>query len=304
MKCAAQMECQWAVVSDLQSVISEPSVDPFDRQSFAQTNLLPAIESLASLISQLFLELQQAIASKGEMGTIMNIQSHSLPSIITPTELDQLYGYMNFIGCYKDEENRDLNGANFSSSTMTPIVCINFCKSHKYQYAGVQFSSYCFCGNSYGSYGAIAPSNCMYNCSGDVNQKCGGYYANAIMNVSYTLPADTYPSKEFTGTVPIVIVPTVRTVIDAGEPFTLISQILSNTAPNFVNIYVAPIDSTNYVKYPFGLVTVGRQVYNVSLPPSAISNDFQYYVEADFPSQTVYFPSTAPSIPQTVVVAP
>jgi len=185
---------------------------------------------------------------------------------------------------------------------MTPFNCASFCQSQNYLYAGVQYSSYCFCGNSYGSYGYLSPSQCMYNCSGDSTQKCGGDYANAVMYTNYTLPSAVYPSNDYIGTVPILIVPTVRTCILSNEMFGLTAQILSQTPPISVTINVAPLSSTNYVSYSLDIVTSGRQVYNVTVPSVSTSDDFQYYVEATFKTQTIYFPSTAPAIPQTVVV--
>ena len=50
-----------------------------------------------------------------------------------------------------------------------------------YSYAGVQSSSYCFCGNSYGKYGSSAA--CSKQCAGDANQICGGHWSNTIMRL-------------------------------------------------------------------------------------------------------------------------
>ncbi|MGA1862011.1 choice-of-anchor C family protein [Deferribacter thermophilus] len=90
----------------------------------------------------------------------------------------------NYIGCYKDQGDpqgltgRDLNGFIFHSNNMTPQMCINLCAQKGFKYAGVQYSSYCFCGNSYGKYGVA--NNCNMKCSGDQNQICGGTWANSI----------------------------------------------------------------------------------------------------------------------------
>jgi hypothetical protein len=43
-----------------------------------------------------------------------------------------------------------------------------------------QYSTQCFCGNSYGSYGSS--SNCNMSCSGDADSDfvCGGTWANSV----------------------------------------------------------------------------------------------------------------------------
>ena len=54
----------------------------------------------------------------------------------------------------------------------------------KYSYAGVQFKAYCFCGNSYGLYGAAAESECNMVCSGDNTQRCGGSSRNGVYKIT------------------------------------------------------------------------------------------------------------------------
>ena len=94
----------------------------------------------------------------------------------------------NYIGCYKDSgdpfgtENRDLNGFMLSKSDMTVKKCINLCKSKGFKYAGLEYSSYCFCGNSYGKYGKT--NNCNMKCSGNAKEICGGFWANSIYSVN------------------------------------------------------------------------------------------------------------------------
>ncbi|ELT93458.1 hypothetical protein CAPTEDRAFT_220791 [Capitella teleta] len=48
-----------------------------------------------------------------------------------------------------------------------------------YPYAGVQYSSHCYCGTSYGTYGPTI--GCNFPCTGDVSQRCGGFRANGVM---------------------------------------------------------------------------------------------------------------------------
>ncbi len=47
-------------------------------------------------------------------------------------------------------------------------------------YAGVQFSTACFCGDSYGAQGEATESDCNMQCSGNANQMCGGPSRNSV----------------------------------------------------------------------------------------------------------------------------
>ncbi len=93
-----------------------------------------------------------------------------------------------YLGCFKDQgdpyglRGRDLAAFGFGSDRMTPTLCMRECARRGYRYAGVQYSSQCFCGNSYGKYGRA--TNCNMKCTGDKNQTCGGSWANNIYNVT------------------------------------------------------------------------------------------------------------------------
>ncbi len=89
-----------------------------------------------------------------------------------------------YIGCFKDRGNpsgtqgRDLDGFMYGSKEMTPKMCIDICARKGFKYASVQYSSQCFCGNSYGKYGPA--NNCDMKCSGDPSKICGGFWANSV----------------------------------------------------------------------------------------------------------------------------
>lgn len=84
----------------------------------------------------------------------------------------------SYIGCFKDGSARDLSGFSVQDSTMNIEKCINTCRKHGFLYAGVQYASWCFCGNYYGKYGES--NNCNMKCSGNKSQICGGGWANSI----------------------------------------------------------------------------------------------------------------------------
>ncbi|KAJ4495692.1 glycosyl hydrolase family 71-domain-containing protein [Lentinula edodes] len=88
------------------------------------------------------------------------------------------------VGCIAEGTTgtrRALTGANYTNSAMTPAKCQSFCSS--YTYAGTEYSTQCYCGNSITNNGAtgsvVASSNCNSKCVGDSSQSCGGsYYLN------------------------------------------------------------------------------------------------------------------------------
>ena len=87
-----------------------------------------------------------------------------------------------YIGCYRDSGNRDLKGYSFSSNAMQIDDCAFMCKRKGFKYMGLQYSSYCFCGNDFGKYGKA--DNCNMPCNGNPNEICGGSWANSIYKLS------------------------------------------------------------------------------------------------------------------------
>lgn len=102
------------------------------------------------------------------------------------------------LGCYRDEkEFRLLSGyfINFKS-TNTPDKCVQLCLQSGFPYAGVQYSSECFCGSELPTDAVkLADSSCNMKCSGDQHEICGGYYA---INIYETGIASKYDCIIFT----------------------------------------------------------------------------------------------------------
>jgi hypothetical protein len=86
-----------------------------------------------------------------------------------------------YLGCFKDQPNRDLVGTMTNEPDMTSARCITICRSQGYAYAGTQYYTYCFCGNSFGH---NAASNCNTPCAGNSAEMCGGGWANSIYRAS------------------------------------------------------------------------------------------------------------------------
>lgn len=83
-----------------------------------------------------------------------------------------------YLGCFKDKAARDLIVAAANSGTMTIGQCVSNCASKNRAFAGVQFGTYCFCDDNYGSYGAA--DNCNMKCAGNAGETCGGRWANSV----------------------------------------------------------------------------------------------------------------------------
>jgi len=88
----------------------------------------------------------------------------------------------SYLGCFKDRKDRDISGFSFNAPNMTKDLCLAKCRQKGFSYAGLQYSRYCFCGNSYGKLGKA--NNCNMPCAGDKAQTCGGGWANSVYRVT------------------------------------------------------------------------------------------------------------------------
>jgi hypothetical protein len=112
------------------------------------------------------------------------------------------------------------------------------------------------------------------------------------------LPADAVPSQQYVGQ-PRLFVPEVRTGIVAGETFNLPVTILGGE-PETATVYWRPLGTGHFKE---ALVThMARGVYMATLPPEAVTADFEYYVRAMMGGKPLVFPATAPGLAQSVVV--
>jgi len=89
------------------------------------------------------------------------------------------------VGCYADTlDAPDLPGSNITAPPggMTRDICIQFCGSQRYLYAGLQNGRDCRCGNTYGRHGTS--DQCNKPCEGDPTGQtiCGGLLANSILH--------------------------------------------------------------------------------------------------------------------------
>ena len=66
------------------------------------------------------------------------------------------------------------------------INCLRSCMNAGYQYAGTQYSSECWCGNSYGLYGVKPTNECNMPCAGNEGEMCGGANRNSVYTTTHS----------------------------------------------------------------------------------------------------------------------
>ena len=113
------------------------------------------------------------------------------------------------------------------------------------------------------------------------------------------IPAEARLSRDYDGP-PRLVVPAVRTSLEAGEALSPKALVLARAEAGEVALFWRAMGRGRFVRVPFR--HVARGVYEVRLPAPA--GDIEYYVEAAADGRTVRFPVTAPDRAQTVVVLP
>jgi hypothetical protein len=93
-----------------------------------------------------------------------------------------------YLGCFKDDSKRHLNGHYLAMGNLTPEKCFAECRKKKFKYASLQAGRQCFCDNKpKRGFGKKMPnSQCAKPCSGDKSKKCGGQWRNAIYDLTQT----------------------------------------------------------------------------------------------------------------------
>ncbi|XP_005187548.1 xylosyltransferase oxt [Musca domestica] len=116
-------------------------------------------------------------------GIACAIQSRKFYPKTLPSYCPSNHTANNLLGCFRDEKKfRLLSGyfVNFKTSN-TVEKCIQLCLQSGYPYAGVQYSTECFCGYDAPPEASKLPdSTCNMKCSGDQQAICGGYFAMNI----------------------------------------------------------------------------------------------------------------------------
>ena len=115
------------------------------------------------------------------------------------------------------------------------------------------------------------------------------------------LPDEATPTRQYLGR-PRIIVPTVRSRLDAGEKLTLKVVVLDNAPAHAAALHFRAMGKGEYKQVP--LTHVARGVYKVTLPP-ARDTAIEYYVTArTAKGDSLVWPATAPELSQTIVIIP
>jgi hypothetical protein len=88
----------------------------------------------------------------------------------------------SFIGCYKDNRNRDLPTL-IKAGYGNPQKCFELGKAGGHKYIGLQYSGECWGGQTYGKYGKRPDSECNMTCKKDPSRKCGAGWRNSIYKI-------------------------------------------------------------------------------------------------------------------------
>jgi Glycosyl hydrolase family 67 N-terminus len=125
--------------------------------------------------------------------------------------------------------------------------------------------------------------------------------ANSLKEIiGNNLPEDILPSKEYKGKNRIFMV-TQKTSILNGESFEVKVTTLGKSKPTKVTLNWKPMGAQTYSK--IALSNSKNGIYSTLLEKDTIAEkDFEYYVEAVFNEDTIYYPATAKEINNTVIV--
>nr|XP_005993354.1 PREDICTED: kremen protein 1 [Latimeria chalumnae] len=107
----------------------------------------------------------------------------------------QMPGYL---GCFKDSgDPPPLSGSSETSNKLTVQMCISFCRSLHFKFAGMESGYACFCGNNgdYRRHGEVNSTECNNVCFGDHTQPCGGDGRVIIFSTSVGACGGNYTSE-------------------------------------------------------------------------------------------------------------
>ncbi len=124
------------------------------------------------------------VASKPDERSLHPAQKAAEPlaSPSAPTPSTAATAAAGYLGCFKDQGKRDLDGHTFYDGKMTSQLCVSTCRDKGFSYAATQYAGHCFCGNKYGASGPA--TNCDTKCTGTRDEICGGTWANSVYKVN------------------------------------------------------------------------------------------------------------------------
>ncbi|KAK7521272.1 WSC domain-containing protein [Phyllosticta citriasiana] len=154
---------------------------------FLNLYALPSAPSLSSTNCSATTTASGSAASSTVTASSAIISSSSLPTAsATPGPLPS--GVVS-LGCYVDTGNpHPLPIQAYANSSNTPALCASACRAAGFQYAGTQYSTECWCGNSAPATNTSL-SDCSMSCLGDASQKCGAGYRLSVTKDTVWTPS-------------------------------------------------------------------------------------------------------------------
>jgi hypothetical protein len=120
-----------------------------------------------------------------------------------------------------------------------------------------------------------------------------------LKELGVDLPAEAFPSTEYTGKTR-VIVPTDESILSKGKDFYLRVRILSSEKDISGKLKWKKLGPFEYKEIT--LKKMDRNVFEVTIPATDITDDFEYCIEVSAGKELVTFPVTSPGINRTVVL--
>ncbi len=126
-------------------------------------------------------------------------------------------------------------------------------------------------------------------------------YDRKIMDLTFRpIPIEGQLSREYHGPTRI-IVPAKRTQLEPGEDLMLDVIILSREKIIEPMLYWKPLAANSYSSMPLG--HIARSTYRVTLNASALTADFEYYIQVNTKADgPMYYPAAAPKRNHTVIL--
>lgn len=98
-----------------------------------------------------------------------------------------------YIGCFGDSSTRVMTPISTASDwSMTVEKCASLASQSNFVYFALQFHYSCFGSNS-PTYDTLGPATCNLACSGNIQQTCGGAYANSVYAITTATVVPTTP---------------------------------------------------------------------------------------------------------------
>ncbi|KAF7329976.1 putative fungistatic metabolite [Mycena kentingensis (nom. inval.)] len=110
----------------------------------------------------------------------------------------------SYSGCVREATaGRTLTGYSYTDGGLTIDKCVATCNTKGFSIAGAQYSSECYCGNSFQATdkdgGAAAPAtDCKMPCAGESTQTCGDSFRLSIYTKNTTTTTPTTPTTNTT----------------------------------------------------------------------------------------------------------